>query len=64
MYHKVNDLPDNRTTVPVGQFDEQLAQVADLGYEVVGLDAMLDQYSLGVPLPARAVLTLEAFGDQ
>ena len=24
MYHKVNDLPDNPTTVPVGIFDEQL----------------------------------------
>ena len=25
MYHKVNDIPDNPTTVPVGRFDEQLA---------------------------------------
>ena len=22
MYHKVNDIPDNPTTVPVGRFDE------------------------------------------
>ena len=28
MYHKVNDIPDNPTTVPVARFDEQLAQLA------------------------------------
>ncbi|CAB4709032.1 MAG: polysaccharide deacetylase family protein [Actinobacteria bacterium] len=56
MYHKVNDIPDNPTTVPVGRFDEQLAQVKELGYTVVGLDAVLDHYSLGKPLPDRAVL--------
>ena len=38
MYHKVNDIPDNPTTVPVARFDEQLAQLGELGYEVVGLD--------------------------
>ena len=32
MYHKVNDIPDNPTTVPVGRFDEQLAQLGELGY--------------------------------
>ena len=39
MYHKVNDIPDNPTTVPVWRFDEQLASLRDLGYQVVGLDA-------------------------
>jgi peptidoglycan/xylan/chitin deacetylase (PgdA/CDA1 family) len=56
MYHKVNDIPDNPTTVPVGRFDEQLAQVKELGYTVVGLDAVLDYYALGTPLPEKAVL--------
>ena len=28
MYHKVNDIPDNPTTVPVGRFDDQLSQVS------------------------------------
>ncbi|HZO97878.1 MAG TPA: polysaccharide deacetylase family protein [Gaiellaceae bacterium] len=56
MYHKVNDIPDNPTTVPVGRFDEQLAQLRELGYRVVGLDAVLDHYVLGRPLPDRAVL--------
>ena len=51
MYHKVNDIPDNPTTVPIGRFDEQLAQVRELGYEVVDLDAVLDHYTLGAPLP-------------
>jgi len=56
MYHKVNDIPDNPTTVPVGRFDEQLVQLRELGYRVVDLDAVLDFYALGTPLPERAVL--------
>jgi peptidoglycan/xylan/chitin deacetylase (PgdA/CDA1 family) len=56
MYHKVNDIPDNPTTVPVRQFDEQLASLRELGYEVVGLDAVLDHYTLGAELPPNEVL--------
>ena len=56
MYHKVNDIPDNPTTVPVGHFDEQLAQLAELGYTVVDLDAVLGYYTVGKPLPRGAVL--------
>ena len=56
MYHKINDIPDNPTTVPVGRFDEQLAQLRELGYRVVDLDAVLDHYTLGAPLPRGAVL--------
>src|ERR1700760_3889187 len=56
MYHKVNDIPDNPTTVPVARFDEQLGRLKELGYNVVGLDAVLDHYTLGKPLPEKAVL--------
>ncbi len=56
MYHKVNDLPDNPTTVPVGIFDDQLGRLGELGYNVVDLDAVLDHYTLGEPLPEKAVL--------
>ena len=56
MYHKVNDLPDNPTTVPVGIFDDQLGRLGELGYNVVDLDAVLDHYTLGKPLPEQAVL--------
>ena len=56
MYHKVNDIPDNPTTVPVWRFDEQLANLGELGYEVVGLDVVLDHYTHGAPLPPNAVL--------
>jgi peptidoglycan/xylan/chitin deacetylase (PgdA/CDA1 family) len=56
MYHKVNDLPDNPTTVPVAKFDEQLARLGELGYNVVDLDAVLDHYTVGRPLPEKAVL--------
>ena len=44
MYHKVNDIPDNPTTVPVARFDDQLAQLRELGYPSVDLDAVLDHY--------------------
>lgn len=56
MYHKVNDLPENPLSVPVAVFDEQMAQIRELGYEVVSLAAVLDHYGRGTPLPPRAVL--------
>ena len=56
MYHKVNNIPENPTTVPISQFDEQLAEVRELGYQVVDLDSVLDYYVNGKPLPERAVL--------
>src|SRR5947199_7060447 len=56
MYHKVNDMPGNRLSVPVSLFDEQMDQVRELGYTVVGLDAVLDFYVAGAPLPPKAVL--------
>jgi peptidoglycan/xylan/chitin deacetylase (PgdA/CDA1 family) len=56
MYHKVNDVPENSVTVPVGRFDEQMAQLGELGYHPVDLDAVLDHYLRGTPLPSGAVL--------
>ena len=56
MYHKVNDIPDNPTTVPIARFDEQLTRLAELGYRVVDLDAVLDHYTRGIELPEKAVL--------
>ena len=56
MYHKVNDLPGNPLTMPVSIFDEQMDQLRDLDYTVVGLDAVLDHYVEGKSLPERAVL--------
>jgi peptidoglycan/xylan/chitin deacetylase (PgdA/CDA1 family) len=56
MYHKINDIPENPTTIPVGLFDEQLAHLRELGYEIVDLDAVLDHYVLGAPLPVGAAL--------
>ena len=56
MYHKVNDLPGNRLSVPVSLFDEQMDQVRQLGYTVVDLDAVLDFYVARKPLPPKAVL--------
>jgi peptidoglycan/xylan/chitin deacetylase (PgdA/CDA1 family) len=56
MYHKINDTPDNPTTVPVAVFDQQMGQLGRLGYTVVGLDAVIDYYRHGTPLPERAVL--------
>jgi len=56
MYHKVNDLPGNPLSVPVSLFDEQMAQLRELGYAVVGLDDVLAFYREGGELPARPVL--------
>src|SRR6266545_460015 len=56
MYHKVNDLPGNPLTMPVSMFDEQMDQVRRLGYTVVDLEAVLDHYVTGKPLPENAVL--------
>jgi peptidoglycan/xylan/chitin deacetylase (PgdA/CDA1 family) len=56
MYHKVNDLPGNPLSVPVGVFDEQMAQLRELGYTVVALDDVLEYYANAAELPSRAVL--------
>jgi len=56
MYHKVNDLPENPLTMPVSVFDEQMDQLRGLGYTVVDLQAVLEHYLDGRPLPAKAVL--------
>jgi peptidoglycan/xylan/chitin deacetylase (PgdA/CDA1 family) len=55
MYHKVNDVLGNTVTVPVSLFDEQLAQLTELGYTPVSLEDVLAYYR-GDPLPERAVL--------
>jgi len=56
MYHKVNDLPENPLTMPISLFDEQMDQLRQLGYAVVGLDEVLGHYVDGKPLPPQAVL--------
>ena len=56
MYHKVNDLPANPLSVPVGVFDDQMAQLRELGYTVVDLDAVLANYRDRTALPGRSVL--------
>ena len=61
MYHKVNDLPGNPVTVPLGLFEEQMSELRELGYTAVGLDAVLAHYLDGAPLPAGA--TLITFDD-
>src|SRR5919201_1666822 len=56
MYHKINDVPENSVTVPTGLFDEQMAQLGELGYRPVSLDDVLAYYVDRVPLPPKAVL--------
>jgi len=56
MYHKVNDVPGNPLTMPVSLFDEQMDQLRELGYKIVGLDDVLAHYVDRAPLPAQAVL--------
>jgi peptidoglycan/xylan/chitin deacetylase (PgdA/CDA1 family) len=56
MYHKVNDLVPNPTTVPTAVFEEQMSLLSELRYTPVSLDSVRDHYLLGVPLPPHAVL--------
>jgi peptidoglycan/xylan/chitin deacetylase (PgdA/CDA1 family) len=56
MYHKVNDLEPNPTTVPVDVFAQQMSLLGELGYVPVSLDDVRDHYLLGAPLPQGAVL--------
>jgi peptidoglycan/xylan/chitin deacetylase (PgdA/CDA1 family) len=56
MYHKINDVPQNRMSVPTSLFDEQMAQLRELGYVAVDLEAVLAHYVDGAALPDRAVL--------
>ena len=56
MYHKVNDQSPNPITVPTAIFAEQMTLLRDLGYTVVGLEAVRDHYLDGAALPDRAVL--------
>jgi len=56
MYHKVNDLTPNPTTVPTEVFAEQMSLLAGLGYVPVSLDEVRDHYLLGAKLPKGAVL--------
>ena len=56
MYHKVNDLSPNPTTVPTVVFAEQMVLLAELGYVPVSLEAVRDHYLDGAPLPEGAVL--------
>ncbi|HLY95071.1 MAG TPA: polysaccharide deacetylase family protein [Gaiellaceae bacterium] len=56
MYHKVNDLPNNRMSMPVSRFAEQMTQLRELGYTVVDLDAVIAHYVDRAPLPPGAVL--------
>jgi peptidoglycan/xylan/chitin deacetylase (PgdA/CDA1 family) len=56
MYHKINDVPENSVTVPTGLFDEQMAQLGELGYRPVSLDDVLAHYVDRAPLPPKAVL--------
>jgi len=56
MYHKVNDLWPNPTTVPTRAFAEQMALLGQLGYTPVSLDSVRDYYLDGAPLTPGAVL--------
>jgi peptidoglycan/xylan/chitin deacetylase (PgdA/CDA1 family) len=56
MYHKVNDLRPNPTTVPTGVFAEQMELLGELGHVPVSLAQVRDHYVHGASLPRGAVL--------
>jgi len=61
MYHKVNDVRGNPGSVPPAVFATQMAQLHELGYPVVDLDAVLAHYLHGERLTPGA--TLITFDD-
>ena len=55
-YHKFSEQPaDGKTTVSRAQFERQMQHLADNGYTVVTLDALLDFMAYERPLPSKAV---------
>ena len=56
MYHKVNDLWPNPTTVPTAVFAEQMALLGELGYSPSRSTQVATTTSTGAPLPDGAVL--------
>jgi peptidoglycan/xylan/chitin deacetylase (PgdA/CDA1 family) len=56
MYHKVNELRPNPTTVPTHVFAEQMALLGELGYTPVSLAEVRNHYVDAAPLPPGAVL--------
>jgi peptidoglycan/xylan/chitin deacetylase (PgdA/CDA1 family) len=56
MYHKVNDVTPNPTTMPTVVFAEQIGLLAEFGYTPVSLEQVRDHYLGGAPLPPGAVL--------
>jgi peptidoglycan/xylan/chitin deacetylase (PgdA/CDA1 family) len=56
MYHKVNDVRPNPTTVPTEVFAEQMALLGELGYTPVSLTQVRDYCVDGALLPPGAVL--------
>jgi peptidoglycan/xylan/chitin deacetylase (PgdA/CDA1 family) len=56
MYHKVNDMWPNPTTVPTAVFEEQMALLGELGYVPVSLDVVRDHYLYDTELPQGAIL--------
>ena len=51
MYHKVNDLRPNPTTVPTAVFAEQMALLGELGYVPVSLERCATTTSTGRRFP-------------
>ena len=57
MYHKVNDFAGQPDDGPGARSSTSSStRLGELGYNVVDLDAVLDHYTLGEPLPEKAVL--------
>jgi peptidoglycan/xylan/chitin deacetylase (PgdA/CDA1 family) len=56
MYHKVNDLWPNPTTVPIDVFAAQMELLPELGYQPVSLEEVRDHYLDGAALQPGAVL--------
>lgn len=55
-YHQINDMDCNAMTVPVAEFERQMAYLHDTGWHTITPDQLTDYMNKGTPLPPRPVL--------
>ncbi len=56
VYHRVNDIDTNPTTLKVADFEAQLKYLVDNGYHVIAPDDLLDAWETGKPLPDKPIV--------
>lgn len=56
MYHRIDNIPNDRNTVSPAMFEEQLRYLSNHGYTTISLTALYDHLSSKTPLPPKPVV--------